>query len=86
MYKDEYYENLNLIQKRKDDGNEATGQTAAWMFAVANFSVLLSILIKLVTRFVPLTLHMNAQVTEFNHVQKKYLKKPMRTCDYCYAS
>jgi hypothetical protein len=29
MYKDEDYEKRNHLQKWKDDGNEATGQTAA---------------------------------------------------------
>ena len=75
IHKDHDYENRKQIQKREDDGNETTGETAAWIFAVANFTVVLSILIKWITRFVPLTSQVKDQVNKFNNVQKKHLKR-----------
>jgi len=75
IHKEKDYEHRKHIQERKDDGNEATGETAAWIFAVANFTVVLSILIKWITRFVPLTSQVKDQVNKFNNVQKKHLKR-----------
>ena len=37
-----------------DDGNEVTGQMAAWFLGAANLTIALSILIKWMNRFLPL--------------------------------
>jgi hypothetical protein len=56
-----------------DDGNEITGQMAAWLWAGANLTVVLSILIKSVNRYVPLKQAVKSAFSRFNAHQKKYL-------------
>lgn len=59
--------------KSNDKGNETTGQTAAWIFAAANLSVLLSITTKGINRFTPISKTAKDQLKRFNLTQKKYL-------------
>lgn len=56
-----------------DDGNEITGQMAAWLWAGANLTVVLSILIKSVNRYIPLKPEVKSAFSRFNARQKKYL-------------
>jgi hypothetical protein len=58
-----------------DDGNESTGQIAAWLLAAANLTVALSILSKVTTRFIPLRSEVKSAITDFNRFQKKYLMR-----------
>ena len=47
--REEHYDSGNRTGRlfgKEDDGNEVTGQTAAWLLVAANFTVVLSILIK----------------------------------------
>jgi len=61
--------------EREDDGNEVTGQTAAWLLVAANFTVVLSILIKALIRqysFEPETI---ISIKRFNQLQKRHLMR-----------
>lgn len=62
-------------QFKDDDGNEVTGQTALWLLVVANLTITLSLIMKGLTRFLPLGLKANSLIKNFNHLQKKYLMK-----------
>jgi hypothetical protein len=61
--------------KREDKGNETTGEIAAWLLGAVNLTVALSILIKGVTRFAPLSPDIKSSLTRFNHLQKKHLMR-----------
>jgi hypothetical protein len=56
-----------------NEGNETTGQIAAWLLLVANLPVALSILIKWLNRFVPLWPKLKGLLSNFNRFQKKHL-------------
>lgn len=56
-----------------DDGNEITGQMAAWFLGGANLTIVLSILIKWMNRFLPLGSEMKSLLTRLNARQKKAL-------------
>lgn len=58
---------------RKDDGNEATGQAAAWIFAAANFPVVLSLLLKGAINGIGMPEDFRNKLKKFNRTQKKYL-------------
>jgi hypothetical protein len=60
---------------KDDEGNEATGQTAAWLLVAANMTVILSILMKGVNRFFPLKQETESSIKRFNQFQKKYLMR-----------
>lgn len=60
---------------KDDEGNEATGQTAAWLLVAANLTVALSILMKGVSRFFPLKQETISSIKRFNQLQKKYLMR-----------
>jgi hypothetical protein len=72
-------EELRLIKgdqgKKGDQGNETTGEMAAWIFGVANFPVALSILLKTCAKLLPPRLDLRDPLTRFNRQQKKYLMK-----------
>lgn len=61
--------------QKDDHGNETTGEIAAWMFAVANLPVALSIILKILAHFDPPGLNFRDALTRFNRRQKKYLMK-----------
>ena len=56
-----------------NEGNETAGQIAAWLLLVANFPIVLSILIKGINRFAPLGDGLKKTLVNFNRFQKKYL-------------
>ncbi len=56
-----------------DDGNEITGQMAAWFLGGANLTIVLSILIKWMNRFLPLKSEMKSLLIRLNARQKKLL-------------
>lgn len=57
----------------RDDGNETTGQIAAWSLGAINLTVAISLLIKGIKRFAPVTPELANSMTKLNHLQKKYL-------------
>jgi hypothetical protein len=61
--------------QKDDEGNETTGQTAAWLLVAANLSVALSILIKGGSRFLPLNSQIKDSIKRFNQLQKKHLMR-----------
>ncbi|NQT68107.1 MAG: hypothetical protein HQ552_00835 [Desulfobacteraceae bacterium] len=70
------YDDHNRRQVKKDDeGNETTGQTAAWLLAAANLTVAFSILIKGASRFLPLDPQTKSSFKSFNRFQKKHLMR-----------
>jgi hypothetical protein len=56
-----------------DEGNETTGQIAAWLLAGANLTVALSIVIRWANRFSPLWPAAKGFLSSFNRLQKKHL-------------
>jgi hypothetical protein len=56
-----------------DEGNELTGESAAWVFAAANLTVAFSLIAKGLTRYAPLTTIVRDRVKRLNQVQKRYL-------------
>jgi hypothetical protein len=63
------------IQESDDEGNETTGQIAAWLLAGANLTVALSIVIKWTNRFFPLWPVVKGSLSNFNRFQKKHLMR-----------
>lgn len=64
--------------RKGDQGNETTGEMAAWIFGVANFPVALSIILKTLAKVNPPRsprLNLRDPLTKFNRQQKKYLMK-----------
>ena len=58
---------------RDDKGTETAGQMAAWLFAAANLTIVLSILIKRTNNVVPMGNGLKDRLVRFNRFQKKYL-------------
>lgn len=58
---------------KRDEGNDTTGEIAAWGLAAVNLTVALSVAIKGIRRFVPLTPTVKNALGRFNSHQKKYL-------------
>jgi hypothetical protein len=61
--------------KKGDQGNETTGEMAAWLFGIANFPVALSIILKTSAKFTSPSLNLREPLTRFNRQQKKYLMR-----------
>lgn len=61
--------------KKDDEGNETTGQIAAWLLVAANLTIALSILIKGGSRFLPLDSQLKNSMKKFNQLQKKHLMR-----------
>jgi hypothetical protein len=59
--------------KKGDKGNELTGEMAAWMFVIANITVVISLLFKGMVRFTPLGTTLKEKIKSLNRFQKKYL-------------
>ena len=57
------------------EGNEITGQTTAWLFGLANLTVILSLLIKGTIRLFPLPPPAQQSLKRINQFQKKHLMK-----------
>jgi len=70
------YDDHNRRQAKKDDeGNETTGQTAAWLLVAANLTVAFSLLMKGANRFLPLDPQTKSSFKSFNQLQKKHLMR-----------
>lgn len=70
------YDDRNRRRIKKDDeGNETTGQTAAWLLVAANLTIAVSILIKGASRFLPLSSQTKSSFKSFNQLQKKHLMR-----------
>jgi len=63
------------LNNRVDHGNELTGQTAAWLLVAANLTVALSMLMKGVSRYLPLKPGTKNAINRFNQFQKKHLMR-----------
>lgn len=63
------------IFNKHDEGNETTGQIAAWLLVAANLPVVLSILMKWTNRFVPINARLKNALIGFNRFQKKHLMR-----------
>jgi hypothetical protein len=60
----------------KEDGmGGASGQIAAWLFGIANFPVVLSILLKACEKMTPQNSHFREAAAQLNREQKRYLMK-----------
>jgi len=76
--RDEHYESRDRTGRRlgrEDDGNEVTGQTAAWLLVAANFTVVLSILIKALIRHYSFEPETISSIKRFNQRQKRHLMR-----------
>ncbi len=72
-YDDDHH---NRRQGKKDDeGNETTGQTAAWLLVAANLTIAFSILMKGASRFLPLDPQTKSSFKGLDKLQKKYLMR-----------
>ena len=74
----EHHDDGNLKRRRvqkDDEGDETTGQTAAWLLVAANLTIALSILIKGASRFLPLNSKLKNSMKKFNQLQKKHLMR-----------
>lgn len=65
----------NRRLKSKDEGNELTGLTTAWLLGAANLTVLLSLLLKGANRYLPLKPETKSAVRRFNQFQKTHLMR-----------
>jgi len=83
---DDYEDRKRRRLKKEDEGNELTGQTAAWLLVAANLTVVLSILMKGVSRYFPLEPETKSTIKKFNQLQKNhlmrfhYLLNPLALC------
>ena len=67
---------LNRRQlNRDDDGNEVTGQTAAWLLVAGNLGVVISILAKGLGRYFSFKAETISTIKRFNQLQKRYLMR-----------
>ena len=60
---------------REEKGGEASGQIAAWLFGIANFPVLFSIILKGCAKAMPHSLKLKEAVGQINGKQKRHLMK-----------
>jgi hypothetical protein len=58
-----------------DKGNETTGQMVAWSLAAVNLTVLISLMIRAIRRFAPLSEEIKNSFWKFNSLQKKHLMR-----------
>jgi hypothetical protein len=80
-FADDHGENLRRLKNKAaslvevdHEGDETTGQTAAWLLGAANLTIALSILIKWTKALVPLKPQTENSLNKFNATQKKYLR------------
>jgi len=70
------YDDHKGRQVEKDaEGNEITGQIAAWLLVSANLTVVFSIITKGANRFLSLKPQTKSSIKAFNQFQKKYLMR-----------
>jgi hypothetical protein len=70
------YDDHKGRQVEKDaEGNELTGQIAAWLLVSANLTVVFSIITKGANRFLSLKPQKKSSIKAFNQFQKKYLMR-----------
>lgn len=72
---DEFAGHNRRQEKKEDEGNEITGQTAAWILVLANLTVAFSIFVKAMTHFFPLDSQIKNSMKKFNQLQKKHLMR-----------
>lgn len=76
-YKSKKYDHDNHSELkheiRGDEGNETTGEVAAWLFAFANLPVLFGLLFRSINRFASLTDKAKITLKKLKNAQKKYL-------------
>jgi hypothetical protein len=65
----------SAIFGRDDEGNETTGQMAAWLLVAANLPVAFSILIKWTNKVAPIGKRSKDALVRFNRFQKKHLMR-----------
>lgn len=58
---------------KNEENNEATGQAAAWLLIAANLNVVLSLIIRGITRYAALPAQINDKIKRLNQLQKKFL-------------
>jgi hypothetical protein len=63
------------IKEENHEGNEVTGQAAAWLFLAANLAVIMSWLTKGTIRIFSLKSEIRTRLERFNRWQKKYFGK-----------
>ena len=61
--------------EKEDESNEVTGQTTAWLLVAANFTVVLSILMKGLIRYFPLESETKSAIKRFDQLQKRHLMR-----------
>ena len=74
----EHYDDGDQKKRRvqkDDEGNETTGQTAAWLLVAANLTIALSILLKGGSRFLPVDSQLKNSMNRLNQLQKKHLMR-----------
>lgn len=62
-------------RKLKGEGNELTGQTAAWLLVGANLTIMISILIRGMNRYFALGPGTKDRIRRFNRFQKNHLMR-----------
>ena len=65
----------NIFGRKRDKGNEATGQVVAWSLAAANLTVLISLSIRAIRRFAPISREVKNSLWKLNSLQKKHLMR-----------
>lgn len=63
------------LRRGGDKGNETAGQMGAWLLAAANLPVALSLMIKGVNRFTPISTGVKKTLSDLNRSQKKLLMR-----------
>ena len=71
----DHNEDHRRVEEKDSQGNELTGQAAAWLLVSANLTVVFSLLVKGANRFLPLSSQTKASIKAFNQFQKKYLMR-----------
>ncbi|RZB33715.1 MAG: hypothetical protein SRB2_03826 [Desulfobacteraceae bacterium Eth-SRB2] len=72
---DDFFGHNRRQEKKEDEGNETTGQSAAWILVLANLTVAFSIFVKAMTHFFPLDSKIKNSMKRFNQLQKKHLMR-----------
>ena len=78
--------NADNHENNGDEGNETTGQIAAWLLVGANLTIVLSIVSKAMMRYFPFEFKTKSFIKKFNQGQKKqlmrfhYILNPVALC------
>jgi hypothetical protein len=68
-------EGYEQAEEREEGAGGASGQIAAWLFGIANFPVVLSILLKACGKIAPQSSNLRETVSQLNRQQKRYLMR-----------